>query len=68
MTARCDTFDILLFLNTKCRESIPCVQCYQYRNCQNIVIIGVYRTNFKKHKFESHIFEDYMIYTDGETP
>lgn len=59
MYARCDMCDILLYLNTKCTFIKPCEKCCQYFNCQSC---------FKTYVFGQREFENYLIYTDGETP
>ena len=59
MSARCDTYDILLFENTECTLILSCEKCYQYRNCDNLLTTK---------KLWQNVFEQYIIYTDGETP
>jgi hypothetical protein len=59
MYARCDMCDILLYLSTECTGIYPCEKCWQYINCENCI---------KMYVFGQYEFEDYMIYTDGETP
>lgn len=59
MSARCDMYDILLFENTECGFALSCEKCIQYRNCSNLLTTD---------KLWRNVYEQYMIYTDGETP
>lgn len=70
MYARCDTIDLLVHLMDECALIEHCNECYQYRNCTLISLLYKYKHIYtlKEIKYVSPIIENYMIYTDGETP
>lgn len=68
MYARCDIVDLLVYENIDCPPKLECCNCYLHDNCDKILKLHKYVYNFKENKYVSSIIENYMIYTDGETP